>query len=77
MGDRSTLSTGTAPPSSGAPMHAQTSPDQAPGNDPVPMEIPQPEPTPSQDPIPHQTPARGVYRLLMARAISRRKRTSL
>ncbi|MDB5797032.1 MAG: hypothetical protein JWP36_934 [Paucimonas sp.] len=52
---------------------AQTSPDQIPGNDPIPVEIPQPEPTPSQDPIPHQTPLPGVWRLLMLRAVSRRR----
>ena len=57
---------------SGWIMQAQTSPDQTPGNDPIPVEVPQPEPTPSQDPIPHQTPS-GVYRLLMMRAESRRK----
>jgi hypothetical protein len=57
----------------GIDIKAQTSPDQAPGNDPVPMEIPQPEPTPSPDPIPHQTPATGVARLLMMRARQRRR----
>jgi hypothetical protein len=50
---------------------AQTSPDQAPGNDPIPVEVPQPEPTPAPDPIPHQTPG-GVYRLIMMRALQRR-----
>ena len=49
----------------------QTSPDQTPGNDPIPVEIPQPEPTPSQDPIPHQTPS-GVGLLFKLRAAERR-----
>ena len=47
--------------------HAHSTPDPdgpAPGNDPVPEEVPQPDPVPVRepDPIPHQVPIRTMRR---------------